>query len=97
LFKLPVDDKGYLLYSHCFIDDGHNNFIVPTNKGLFRLNRDNLLQISTAPSTPLLYEYFDMNDDYQPMSSMAAANLLLTVYTNGDIILPALQGLVELR
>jgi ligand-binding sensor domain-containing protein len=62
LFKLPVDDKGYLLYSHAFIDDGFNNFLVPTNKGLFRLSRNNLLQIYATPSTPLLYQYFDVSE-----------------------------------
>jgi hypothetical protein len=36
LFKLPVDDRGYMLYSHAFINDGHDNFLVLTNKGLFQ-------------------------------------------------------------
>ncbi len=97
LLKLPVDEKGYLLYSHACINDGQNNFLVPTNKGLFRINRDNLLQISAMPQTPLLYQYFDVSDGLSTNEFNGGCQPAFNRLPNGDIMLPALQGLVKVR
>ena len=94
IIKLPVDDKGYLLYSHACIDDGNNNFLVPTNKGLFKLNKTNLLQIVSNPSVPLHYEYFDVSDGLLTNEFNGGPTPRLP---GGDIILPALQGLVRVK
>lgn len=95
--KLPVDDKGYLLYSHAFIDDGLNNFLVPTNKGLFRLSRNNLLHICATPSTPLLYQYYDVSDGLLTNEFNGGCQPAFNRLPNNDIILPSLQGLVRVK
>lgn len=97
LLKLPVDEKGYLLYSHACINDGQNNFLVPTNKGLFRINRDNLLQISAKPQTPLLYQYFDVSNGLSTNEFNGGCQPAFNRLANGDILLPALQGLVKVN
>lgn len=97
LTKFPVDDRGYLLYSHAFIEDGNNNFLVPTNKGLFVLNKTNLLHISANSSTPLYYQYFDVSDGLLTNEFNGGCNPLFNRLPGGDIILPALQGLVRVK
>ncbi len=97
LTKLPVDDMGYLLYSHACIDDGHNNLLVPTNKGLFRLSKNNLLQICASPSTPLYYQYFDVASGLLTNEFNGGCQPAFNRLNNGDLILPALQGLVRVK
>ncbi len=43
-YKGPIDTKGFLLYTHAFIPDSLGNFLIPTNNGLFRVNRDQLIK-----------------------------------------------------
>lgn len=97
LVSLPVDDKGYLLFSHACIDDSNGNFLVPTNKGLFKLNKKNLLQIYAQPSTPLLYQYFDVSSGLLTNEFNGGGEPAFNRLSNGDIILPALQGLVRVK
>lgn len=97
LFELPVDDRGYLLFSHAFIDAGQNHFLVPTNKGLFRLQKDNLLKICTAPATPLYYQYFNVGDGLATNEFNGGCQPAFNRLPGGDILLPALQGLVRVK
>jgi signal transduction histidine kinase/ligand-binding sensor domain-containing protein len=97
LTRLPVDDYGYLQYSHIFIDDNHGNFIVPTNKGLFRISKSNLLQIANHQATSLCYQYFNVNNGLLTNEFNGGCQPAYNRLPNGDIMLPAIQGVVRVK
>ncbi len=97
LVKLPVDDKRYLLFCHAFIEDGHGNFLVPTNKGLFRLNKKNLLSIYKNPSTPLYYQYYDVSSGLLTNEFNGGGETPFNLLPGGDIIVPSINGLVRIK
>ena len=97
LIRLPVDDRGYLQYGHVFVEDSYGNFLVPTNKGLFRLRKSNLLQIAANATTPLYYQYFDVSDGLLTNEFNGGCQPAYNRLPGGDIVLPAIRGLVRVK
>src|SRR5207237_10495636 len=43
LYHPKPDSREYLLFAHYLADDGRGNFFIPTNNGLFHINRRALI------------------------------------------------------
>ncbi len=95
IYKGPLDAKGHLLYAHVFIPDGQGNFLVPTNNGLFRVNRDQLIKATKSKKEKILYEYYDTNNGLVTNEFNGACVPAYNVLPDGDILLPSIGGLVR--
>ncbi len=93
--RLPVDRNGYLLFGHVFCNDGSGNFLIPTNRGLFRVNRNHLLEAANKPGTNLFYQYFDINSGLESNEFNGGCQPSFNRLGNGDIVFPSLRGLVR--
>jgi signal transduction histidine kinase len=99
LVAFPLDGSRNLATAHCITEDQKGFFWIPTNKGLFRFARYDLLTYAQehADGTSrgkLFYDYFtrengfntnEFNGGYQPCAVKLA---------DGRILLPSLNGLV---
>lgn len=95
--SFPVDSKGYLLFSHVFCEDGKGNFLVPTNRGLFRINKAHLLNIAGNTEKTLFYQYFDINSGLQGNEFNGGGSPAYNKHPNGNIFFPSLDGLVRVN
>jgi signal transduction histidine kinase len=91
-YKMPSDNNMYLLSSHCIQEDKRGHFWISTNKGLFEVNKQSLINYYKH-KTPVYYHHYtnkngfltnEFNGGCQPCSS----NL------KNDFIFPSLNGLV---
>jgi signal transduction histidine kinase len=95
MYKAPLDINGYLLHAHTLAPDGRGNFLVPTNYGLFRINRKHLIDACTNGSKNLLYEYYDTKTGLVNIEFNGNCVPAYNTMNNGDILLPSLGGLVR--
>jgi signal transduction histidine kinase len=90
------DARGYLRFSHCVVDDGRGNFFIPTNNGLFKVNRKLLVEAYIQEHKPLYYQYFDKTNGLIQNEFNGGGQPSFTKMPNGDMLLPSAQGLVRI-
>lgn len=95
LYKAPVDSRKFLLYAHLLVPDGAGNFLIPTNKGLFRINRAHLLKMCLQPEGSLLYEYYDTRNGLKEVEFNGGCLPAYHVLPDGDMLFPSIGGLVR--
>ncbi|MCE7044214.1 ATP-binding protein [Dyadobacter sp. CY312] len=103
LVTFPLDDKKYLAASHCIIEDENGFFWVTTNKGLFRINKNDLLAFaeqqlrgkeSNKEIADLYYEYHDQNEGFLINEFNGGCQPCALKLEDGLISLPSLKGLI---
>lgn len=62
LYKMPLGPKRALKTVHSFIDDGHGFFWLPTNNGLFKVSKAELLAYASGEVRDVYYFLFNTND-----------------------------------
>jgi len=97
LYSLPAGYPYELLYAHALIEDGQGKFIVPTNKGLFRIDKQQLLDVMQGRSPSLNYFYYDVSYGLQTNEFNGGCQPLYHRLPGGDILLPSIDGLVRVK
>ncbi|HTL09665.1 MAG TPA: two-component regulator propeller domain-containing protein [Chitinophagaceae bacterium] len=92
--KMPVDENGYLLTAHCFIEDKNRFLWIPTNKGLFQFYIPDLLAIAGNPSLKPFYKYYDESAGFNTNEFNGGCVPCSITMKNGTVSLPSLNGLV---
>ncbi|MDR6804665.1 signal transduction histidine kinase [Dyadobacter sp. BE34] len=59
LYKMPYGSQKALSTVHSFIDDGQGFFWIPTNNGLFKVRKDDLVQYALAKQKDVPFFRFD--------------------------------------
>lgn len=95
IYNAPVDSRKFLLYAHMLAPDGAGNFLIPTNKGLFRINRAHLLKMCLQPEGNLLYEYYDTRNGLKEVEFNGGCLPAYHILPDGDILFPSIGGLVR--
>lgn len=62
LKPMPLDKRKYLLYTHCFIPDDEGYCWISTNRGLFKVNIQDLITAYEKNSSTVYYHYYGKND-----------------------------------
>ncbi len=99
LFFFPQDAGKYLSTTHALIEDGNRNIWMPTNKGLFRVQKSQLLHFIDHPGSRdiLHYDYFDrqeglltneFNGGAQPIYNRWKNELLCVYHQRHPAVLP---------
>lgn len=96
IYHPRTDSKEFMLFSHCIIDDGFGNFFVPTNNGLFRINRKALIDACMDSTKIVFYHYYDQSNGLLQNEFNGGCLPAYNKLVNGDILLPSIQGLVRI-
>jgi signal transduction histidine kinase len=59
---LPLDKNHYLLFTHCFIEDDNGYCWISTNRGLFKVNIEEMINAYEKDATQVYYHYFGRRD-----------------------------------
>ncbi|WP_353717621.1 two-component regulator propeller domain-containing protein [Dyadobacter sp. 676] len=95
LTKLPLDKEHFLAHAHCIVRDGNDFFWIPTNQGLFRILRGDLLDFAShRDSTRLYYHHYVKQSGFHTNEFNGGCQPCAVRLSNGYVSLPSIDGLV---
>lgn len=95
LTRFPLDKNHYMQAGHCLVLDGKGFFWLPTNHGLFRILRKDLLDYTVhGDSTRLYYHRYIKRDGFRIDEFNGGCQPCAVRLTNGYVSLPSLDGMV---
>ncbi|WP_353720220.1 hypothetical protein [Dyadobacter sp. 676] len=98
LTRLPLDKNKILLNAHCLMEDRNGFLWIPTNNGLFRIYRKDLLDFTEhRDSTRLYYHRFKKRDGFRTNEFNGGCQPCAVRLRNGYLSLPSIDGLVFFR
>ncbi|WP_257668559.1 sensor histidine kinase [Parapedobacter tibetensis] len=94
LTALPLDKAGYLGAAHCMLEDSLGYFWISTNKGLFQVNKQQLLDYRANPNHTPYYFHYDKRDGFATNEFNGGCQPCAVKLSNGYFSFPSLDGLV---
>lgn len=95
LTRIPFDRNHSLAHAHCILRDGKDFFWIPTNQGLFRILRRDLLDFSShRDSTRLYYHSYSKQSGFRINEFNGGCEPCALRLRNGYVSLPSMDGLV---
>ncbi|WP_461102864.1 sensor histidine kinase [Spirosoma koreense] len=95
LTRFPLDENGYLASSHYIFEDKKGYVWVPTNKGLFQMARQDLLEYARAPwGEKPFYLYYAKDQGFLTNEFNGGGQPGIVRLANGYVSMPSLLGLV---
>ncbi|WP_177194280.1 ATP-binding protein [Dyadobacter sp. SG02] len=108
--SFPLDRTSYLSSPHCAVDDGEGYLWVPTNRGLFQISKDDLLQYAQLKMKAsrrnwggqlrqenppgIYYGYYTMEQGLATNEFNGSCQPCGVLLDNGYISLPSIKGMV---
>ena len=93
--KMPMDPMNNLSTVHDFMEDRLGHFWLPTNKGLFRVAKQELDRYAAGNPEDVFYYYFDKSSGFSSNEFNGGCSPGGIVTRDGHFSLPSLDGLVQ--
>lgn len=97
ILKMPTDPGNKLATVHCFMEDRLGYFWLPTNKGLYRVAKNELESYAAGNKGNVYYYYFDKSAGYSTNEFNGGCTPCGIVMRDGHFSLPSLDGLIQFR
>ena len=95
LTRFPLDKNQYMKAGHCLVLDKKGFLWMPTDRGLFRILRQDLLDYTAhRDSTRLYYHRYIKQDGFRIDEFNGGCQPCATRLANGYVTLPSLDGMV---
>lgn len=95
LTKFPQDRFNFLASTHCIVEDDNGFFWITTNKGLFLMQRKDLLEYAAGRQSDAYYLYFDKYSGFNTNEFNGGCQPCGLKLKNGLLSFPSLNGLVQ--
>jgi signal transduction histidine kinase len=92
--QMPVDKNEYLLYTHCFVPDAYGYCWISTNRGLFKVQIDEMLAHFNNSSIPVYYHYFGKKDGIEMTELNGGCTPCAVTLPDETISFPTMDGLL---
>lgn len=93
--KMPLDAAGNLTNVHCFMEDGQGFFWLPTNRGLYRVAKNELDRFAAGGRNEVFYYYFGKSSGFSTDEFNGGCTPCGILTRDGRFSLPSLDGLVQ--
>ncbi|WP_229204301.1 sensor histidine kinase [Dyadobacter alkalitolerans] len=93
LTHFPLDKKKYLASAHCIIEDKQGFFWVPCNKGLFQIQKKDLVHYAQKPFD-IYYYHHTKEAGFNTNEFNGGCQPCAVQLPNGYVSLPSINGLV---
>lgn len=97
LYSFPKDKNNYLCSSHCIVEDKKGYFWITTNKGLFQVSKQSLLQYIENKKHSIYYHYYDRKDGFITNEFNGGCQPCANYLKNDYITFPSMNGMVFLN
>lgn len=94
VYAMPLDSKGALRTVHSYIDAESGYFWLPTNDGLYRVARKELLDYAYGRRRDVYYFLFSQKDGLRTNEFNGGCDPSYLKLPDGMLSLPSLEGLV---
>jgi signal transduction histidine kinase len=94
IFKMPHGPNHALKTVHAFIDDQMGYFWLPTNNGLFKVRKNNLLDFANGNTDHVYYYMFDTQNGLRSNEFNGGCTFPFVQRVNGMLSLSSMNGLV---
>jgi signal transduction histidine kinase len=92
--KMPLDKKGYLSYTHCFMPDDKGFCWISTNRGLFKASMKALIAAYENNLDEIYYHHFDKDDGIYNIELNGGCQPCGLKMSNGLYSFPSMNGVV---
>ncbi|OIQ19276.1 MAG: hypothetical protein BM557_06115 [Flavobacterium sp. MedPE-SWcel] len=92
--NFPPDKNKYILTSHCIIEDKDGFFWVTTNKGLFRVNKQDLHDYASGKKEGVYYYHYNKNAGFSTNEFNGGCDPCGVYLNNENIFFPSMRGIV---
>jgi len=93
IYSFPMDTNDYLLSSHCIVEDKNGFFWISTNKGLFQVKEQSLLDYADKKTSSVYYHYYNKDSGFLTNEFNGGCQPCAAV-NNSTIFLPSINGVV---
>ncbi|PZR27742.1 MAG: hypothetical protein DI535_09155 [Citrobacter freundii] len=93
--QLPLDTKGYLRSSHCIMEDHKGFFWISTNKGLFQISKEDLINYSKDRSLHPYYQYYSTEQGLNTNEFNGGCQPCAARISGGLLSFPTIDGVVS--
>ncbi|RNL82965.1 hypothetical protein ED312_16285 [Sinomicrobium pectinilyticum] len=94
LTGFPSDRKGYMLSSHCIVEDNEGYLWITTGKGLFQAAKKKMLDYASGKMEQVYYHYYDKSSGFLSNEFTGGCEPCGIRLQNGHVALPSLNGIV---
>jgi signal transduction histidine kinase len=91
---MPLDKNKYLLYTHCFVPDDSGYCWISTNRGLFKANLNELINVFEKNTNTAYYHYFGKKDGMDMTELNGGCTPCALRLKNKTISFPTMDGLL---
>ena len=92
--RIPLDEKGYLLYAHCFIPDRSGYCWISTNRGLFRARPDEMIAAFEKNGREVYYHYYGRQEGMDMTELNGGCTPCALALNDSTLSFPSMDGLV---
>ena len=93
--KVPLDQNGYLNYTHCFIKDNKQRIWASTNKGLFMSPAKSLIDFWNLGPGNIKFSYFGKPEGIDQLEMNGGCSPCVIKLSNGRFSFPGIDGLIQ--
>jgi signal transduction histidine kinase len=93
--KLPLDQNGYLNYTHCFIKDNKGRIWASTNKGLFMSPSKSLIDFWNLGPGNIKFSYFGKPEGIDELEMNGGCSPCAIKLADGRFSFPGIDGLIQ--
>ncbi|MFC3196665.1 sensor histidine kinase [Parapedobacter deserti] len=91
----PLDKNGYLATSHCMLEDRRGFLWISTNKGLFKVSKQQLLDYKQNKTAAPFYFYYNKQWGFNTNEFNGGCKPCAINLPNGNFSFPSLDGLIQ--
>ncbi|WP_170916562.1 sensor histidine kinase [Dyadobacter psychrophilus] len=94
LIQFPLDKDRFLATAHCITEDAKGFFWINTNRGLFQVAKQQLLDYARNSKNLVYYLYYDKSQGFATNEFNGGCQPCSVRLANGVLSLPSMDGLV---
>ena len=94
LISFPLDKDRFLATAHCITEDAKGFFWITTNRGLFQVARQQLLDYARSSKNLVYYLYYEKSQGFATNEFNGGCQPCSVRLADGTVSLPSMDGLV---
>ena len=92
--RIPEDKNNFLSQAHYFLEDNKSNLWITSNEGLFKVNKNALLNYAINKNTKVSYYRFTKEYGFYTNEFNGGCNIPGNILNDGQFVFPSLEGLI---
>lgn len=95
--KIPLDYNNNLLYTHCFFPDGRGFCWISSNRGLFKVKIDDIINAFENNTGYIYYHFFGVNEGMDITEMNGGCTPVAVQLKDSTISFPTMDGAVWIK